>query len=381
MAALLLATCAATGCDRLVQAERDHSYAIARSMPGVDDSSLTIPTRGLGGYPSATTNPLAIRRLLRQGAFARLDSLLDAAADSARRDYHHESVLFGDYLAFGGDTSLAAPLERWARERPQSAPARIARGAYLADMAWRARGTATSRDTPSESIRRMQVLFGQAVSAVDSALAWTPRSGAAYYVLLQTARAHGGLDSSRHYLEKGLEDIPESFGLRRQHMRNLSPRWGGSYAAMRALADESEKAAAGNPRLRSLAGYVLLDSAEVLELSGARPAALAAYDRVIAGGDEAFFFLERGELLERMLRYRDAVPDFDRAIASAPADEAGYLWRGTARQALWTENGRSDSADAIGALADYQRAVLLRPTDGMALDRFLALYLRIGPGQ
>jgi tetratricopeptide (TPR) repeat protein len=374
----LLAMCAGIGCTGTTTVQRDLAYAIARRLPGVNDSSLTIPTKGAFGYPSSTTNPLAIRRLLHAGEFARLDSLFDAVTDSARLNYRNEYYLFDAYDAMSGDASLARPLDHWARVRPTSAAARIAKATFLVDLAWQARGTAWARKTPAASMAQMQRLLAQAVTSIDTALGWMPQSAAAYRVQLEIAKASGDIDASRRYLTKGLEDVPGSFSLRRDHMRALSPRWGGSYDAMRAFADESEASQGmANPRLQALAGYVQLDSAEVLELQGRPGEALSVYGRAIAHGDEESFHLERGQLLVRMRRYRDATIDLDMAVASAPTDGTAYLWRGMARQALGSQVACTNSDGASRALADYQHALVLDPTDSVALDRFAWLYTRI----
>jgi tetratricopeptide (TPR) repeat protein len=342
-------------------------------MPGLDDSTLTIPASGANGYPPWTANPFAIRRLVRRGDFSRLDSLLSAAADSAHRDVRNESYLISAYDAMAGDTSLAAPLERWSREQPTSAPAHLARAVYLGGQAWVARGTAYAPKTSQQSMQRMNDLFKEATSSIDSALAITPQSAVAYLLLLSMAKAAGDSGQSHRYLTKGLEDIPASFVLRRQYLRNLVPRWGGSYDAMRAYADESQAMAETNPRLRALSGFISLDSAEVLELQQEEGKALAAYTRALGYGDELQFHLERGQMLLRAGRARDALPDLDVAVAAWPGSPDAYLWRGMARESLWSRYDRTKRELGLSALADYQRAVVLYPTD-VALDRFARLY-------
>jgi tetratricopeptide (TPR) repeat protein len=363
---LLLALCTAIACGIPSRAQRDHAYADALAMGGIDDSSLTIPIVGDFGYPSTTANPFAFRRLLRQGEFAKLDSLLSAAAESAHSDYHDETYLFGAYHAFEDDTSLGQPLDRWVRERPTSAPAHIARATYLTSLGWNARGARYAKDTPRQAMQRMHALFDAAVSDVDSAAALTPRSAAAYLVRLSVAREAADTAASRRFLMKGLDDIPASFWLRRAHMRNLIPRWGGSYEAMRAFADESEAMADSNPRLRVLRGFIALDYAEVWEIRHHQDEALKNYGSAMAVYDDASFHLERGQMLVRMRRYRDAMPDFDFAVAHAPAWSEPYLWRGVARQSL--------HEDGDDVLADYQHAVLIDPADRHAVDIFAFYY-------
>jgi len=378
IAVSLLVAYGEVGCGWATRTQRDLAYALIREQAAVNDSSLTIPIYGSFGYPSSTTNPFAVRRLVLEGKFARLDSLFDAAADSAHRDYRNEYYLFDGYDAVGGDPTLAQPLDRWVEERPKSAPARIAKASYLTDLAWRTRGTAWAKDTPSQAIREMHRLLALATRNIDTALTLTPRTAAAYRVLLRGVRTEGGIDSSHRYVRLGLEDIPASFSLRRQHIRNLSPRWGGSYAAMRAFVNESETPdAATNPRLRTLVGFILLDSAEVLEGQGDQGDALNVYGRAIALGDEENFYLERGQLLVRMQRYRDALSDLDIAVATGPINETAYLWRGIAREGVWTQTTPRTQGARDGALADYRYAVVLNPTDDFALNRFVLLYARL----
>jgi tetratricopeptide (TPR) repeat protein len=373
LALLLLATSLSLGCSDLVGMARAHAFGVAESMGGVDSTRLMIPVRAPVGYPSWTTNPFAMRALLHHGQFAALDSFFTAAADSAHVDYRNESRLYTGYEAFENDTSLAGPLDRWVQARPASAPARIARAAYLANEAWRARGTAYAKDTPAGAIERMNGLLAQATRDLESAAAMTPRSAAAYRLRLQIGKVKGDPFVTHQYLTQGLADIPASYGMRRQYLRNLIPRWGGTHDAMRAFAQESQALADRNPRLHALLGFVDLDSAEVLEIQGNQSAALALYTTALTYGDEFVFHLERGQLLVRMGRNADALPDLDTAVAMVPTDGTAYVWRGAAREALAASHPEMPRQ----ALADYQRAVLLEPEDTDALDRFAILYGRV----
>ena len=374
IAAILTVTVFALGCDALVRASRDEALADVHRMPALDDTSLTLAWTGTPGYSGKTANPLAFRRLLVRGEFARLDSLLTAAADSARRDVGNESYLFNAYDAMMGDSSLAAPLARWSHEDPTSAPARLARAAWLTGQAWNARGTASARNTSRQAMQRMNDLFAEAKKCVDTALTLTPRSAEAYILLISITKPSVDTALSRSYLMKGLEDIPASFILRRQHLRNLIPRWGGSYEAMRAFVDESQAMAETNPRIRHLGGFISLDSAEVFELEKRPQDALAAFDRALSYGDEPYFHLERGEMLVRAGRARDALPDLDAAVAGAPGTKVDYLWRGYAREILSSATDENRRDLRVSALTDYQHAVLLDSTDDYAVFRFEHLY-------
>jgi tetratricopeptide (TPR) repeat protein len=361
------------GCHDLAGMARAHAYTVARNLGGVDSTSLTIPLIAPLDYPSSITNPLALRAMLRRGDFETLDSLLTDMADSAHVDFHDESRLYAAYDAFMSDSSLAGPLDRWVQSDSSSAPALIARASYLIDEGWRARGTAYSRYTPRSAMQRMNDLFARATADLDSAIALTSRTAAAYRLKIQIAKVTSNFEGARQDLIEGLKDIPASYGLRRQYMRNLVPRWGGSYDGMRAFATWSEKKADINPRLRALAGYIPLDSAEMLEITGQRSQAVAVYASALTYGDEEPFHLERGQCLFRMHDYADALRDLDAAVAMAPTDAKAYLWRGMVRESLM----RSNPSLSAGALSDFQHAVLLDPSDDLALTSFMLLYTRV----
>jgi tetratricopeptide (TPR) repeat protein len=371
-ALLALAGCLSLGCRDVAAMARGHAYTVARNLGGVDTTSLTVPVNAPSDYPASTTNVLAVRAMLRRGEFAALDSLFTAAADSAHLDYRYESRLYVAYSAFENDTSLAGPLDRWVQSEPSSAPAFIARASYRIAQGWRARGTAYARNTSVSAMQRMKGLFAEAIADLDSADALTPRSAAAYRLRIQIAKIDGNPSEAREYLVKGLKDIPASFALRRQYMSDLIPRWGGSYDAMSALAQWSEQMADTNPRLRALSGYIVLDSAEVLELERDQTKALSAFTRALALGDEEQFHLERGRLLVRMRRYAESLQDLDAAVAISPMDPQTYLWRGLARQNLIREHHELQA----GALSDFQHAVLLDPGDDLALTSFMLMYTR-----
>lgn len=371
---ILIVTSACLGCKAIVKAIRDQAYSEAHSMPGLDDTSLTIPRTASDGYPGIAANPFAFRRLVLHHEYATLDSLLTAAAESAHADYHNEPYLFGAYDAMAGDTALAEPLAQWSRERPGSAPAYLARASYLTDQAWSARGTASARNTSRQRMDRMNALFAEAKHCIDTALTLSPRSAEAYLLLMSITKPSGNLPLIREYVAKGLEDIPASFTLRRQYLRDVIPRWGGSYAIMRGFIDESQAMADTNPRLVALKGYLELDYGEVYEIRRQETEALAAYNHAFTYGDEAPFHLKRGEMLLRVGREYDALSDLDSAVAAAPGTAEAYLWRGMAREGIWKHSGRTKQYLALSALSDYQHAVVLDSQNDLATGRFVQLY-------
>src|SRR5437870_4007812 len=78
------------------------------------------------GYPQATTDRIAVRQMLMDGAFNRLEQLLDAYADSVRRDYRVEYRLFDGYAALEAAVPALEPrLDAWVGSHPGSTAARL----------------------------------------------------------------------------------------------------------------------------------------------------------------------------------------------------------------------------------------------------------------
>jgi tetratricopeptide (TPR) repeat protein len=130
-------------------------------------------------------------------------------------------------------------------------------------------------------------------------------------------------------------------------MNALLPRWGGSYAAMEALAAESEKLAATNPRLRVLRGYIPWDHGRSLPDSNLNERHKAFLEALSFGPDWRFF--------ESLGHERAAAHHEDEALqayfnADAQAPQNARLLRELATMLLKVK--RVDDAQAALAAAD-----------------------------
>jgi tetratricopeptide (TPR) repeat protein/S1-C subfamily serine protease len=89
------------------------------------------------------------------------------------------------------------------------------------------------------------------------------------------------------------------------------------------------------------------------------PEALASYDKAIAFNDkDSVLYMWRGDLLYKLKRYPEARDAYSRAITLKPHPFA-YNSRGFAR---------SDLGDKQGAIADYNKAIELKPDDAEAYN-------------
>jgi tetratricopeptide (TPR) repeat protein len=135
----------------------------------------------------------------------------------------------------------------------------------------------------------------------------------------------------------------------------LLPRWGGSYAAMDAFADEAQEYAEENPRLEHLLGYAAWDRADVALYQEKDPVAARGYIRsALIHGDEYDFYDILSEIEMREDHWREALDDVDRALELAPALPDLLVNRAYVLDAL---NRRG------AASADVELVVRLDPTN------------------
>jgi tetratricopeptide (TPR) repeat protein len=317
------------------------------------------------GYPAKTLDRMAVRDLLIDASYDRLDSLLTAYSDSARRDFRFEYRMIDVFDAFAtASPVLETFMDDWISTRPSSANARIVRATYYTAAAWHARGEASSWETSLRQGMAAKRYFGRALADLDSALRRTPCSVMAYKGYMTIAPYVGDTAMSREAMDQALLMQPYSYVVREEHMLNLRPRWGGSYGAMDRLAHDADSLGERNPRLRALHGFADWDQGDVAERHKEPARALELYDHALTFGDLWRFRLERGQLYESLGREDEALADLERALVQRPQHaelldrlastkyELGRLAEGPERDRLFYES-----------YGDESLAVLLDPAE------------------
>jgi tetratricopeptide (TPR) repeat protein len=107
-----------------------------------------------------------------------------------------------------------------------------------------------------------------------------------------------------------------------------TPRWGGSYEQMLALAAAAPIAT--NPKLKVLPGYVDLDLASMARLEKRDEEALAHDERALRNGPYWEFQLDKAKTLVRLERYREALEAVDLSIRQRPQKARAHATRATA---------------------------------------------------
>ncbi|TDK21521.1 hypothetical protein E2F46_14910 [Luteimonas aestuarii] len=211
---------------------------------------------------------------------------------------------------------------RWLELAPRSAFAHMARAAHIHRLARAARGGAYVRDTPRENMRRMSELAAEAIPLYQQAIAIEPRAMPAYAGLIGIAR----IDSRHELLQQAVASAsrqdPACWHVADQRMMSATPRWGGSYEEMLAIAAELSRH---------------LDRRPLLALTIAEP------------------YADRGERLLAAKQYtREAMQLLDIAIRTAPS-QAALVNAGEMAQKLPPEQGGADHWKSMSLLLQRAR--------------------------
>ena len=318
---------------------------------------------GARKLPSDRPDPVALRASLTSGDYDALERTYAAYQDSLRLAPRYERHLSDFASAFWvADEGIGTALDRWVTARPTSSAARVARAGHRIQLGWRARGGAWAAETPSSSLRAMRDEFVRAVADIDVALARDSRSLLAYQLLISAASSQGDTGAARNFLRKSIAILPGTELNRAAFMSALYPRWGGSYDAMRAFADECDSAVASNPRLGALRGFIEYDQARDLIGNKQLDSAWGLLDRALRGGELRAVRELRGNVAEMRGQHLRAVEEYDKALALTP-NSAGLLQSRSSAAMQVVRNSLNPRFIPLlwQAVRDGERAAALEP--------------------
>ena len=301
--------------------ERQTPVATVAPAPAPNDAALPIvgtPDFTADGHPKQHVDRGALRRLLRDQRYTDLEAHFGAFQSKFEADPRYEYWPFEAADAFAtADPEVTAQLNAWVAATPASFAAHLARATHGVRVAWAKRGNKFVKATNADNLVEMRVALDAAVRDADRALALRPRLVAAQRVRLKAQLGRAQMEAA---LAEALAACPTCFLVRVAYVANRTPRWGGSYAEMLAVASAAPVDA--NPRLRLLPGYVDVDQANRLMIDDKPDEALAAIERACALGEHADFLLARAEIHRRRGDLSAARRDLDRAWELHPGDRA-----------------------------------------------------------
>lgn len=320
-------------------------------------------------------------QLLHQEKFEELDARFEAYFKRYRAgeisDHHIEQA----YHAFASaDPGLQSKLDAWIAARPDSAPARTARGVYNTHLGLIGRGIALARNTPKQRFKIMRNYFSTARSDFMAVLELEPQHSIAYGSLILLSMVLSAPETADTLVHAGLEADPRSFVIRRRYLYSLTPWWrrysrsaqdgkslierlrawvqGGEGDdmpdAIRAFVAAIERDSQENPALSPLKGFVDYVQGELLARKRHREQAIEHYENARQFGDYWLYHRDRGMNLYYLDRYEDAVASFTRALEAWPEKPTTLDWRAQAYRRL----GQLDKA-----FDDWETALSLDPSN------------------
>lgn len=295
---------------------------------------------------------LEARRLLLAGEYEKLGRLMDSKQVAAAADVRKEPELTRLVLAFNvSDDATGARLDAWVAADPKGWAPRLARAEHYVSVAFSRRGQKWGRETSGKQQAGFQDYLRKAVADAEAALAANPKSIEAYGLLIRIGMATADQNACLSLADRALAIEPNSARIRFSLIYCLRPRWGGSYSAIEAIAEEARGRVDANPSLAALGGVVPWDQGTLLDEDEAEEA-IELFTEALKSGEYYEFYVDRARELKRRKRHSDALADLANALALRPEEPDALEIRARVFSAL----GRYDNA-----LADVRLIMELDP--------------------
>ncbi len=141
---------------------------------------------------------------------------------------------------------LRANLDRWKSELPGSPTVHVALGTFVLGTAFHARGGKFAAQVPTENWAPFRERVKLARQILESAPPAAKKCPGWYPAMLDVLRADGSASPAEatRVFDAGIAFDPSYHALYWARVETLQPRWGGSFAALRELAERARTAGA-----------------------------------------------------------------------------------------------------------------------------------------
>jgi TPR repeat protein len=177
-------------------------------------------------------------KLLEARDFAGVEKLFQPFLDAyaARKISAEDLALRFD--PFTGMMEMEPELDGWIKAYPKSYAARLARGIYFVEEAWRKRGVKMGNKTSEAQFAGFRRYLQKSHDELTAALALYSRPVDSYRYLIRVDKGMSG-DEARSLLDKALQLDPAALDPRLEYMYSIQPRWGGSVEEMEDFLQET----------------------------------------------------------------------------------------------------------------------------------------------
>jgi len=165
---------------------------------------------------------------------------------------------------FSGMTEMESEFDGWIAASPKSYAARLARGIYFVEEAWRKRGIRMGNLTSDEQTAGFRRYLKKSREELTASLSLYARPVDSYRYLIRVAK---GLDGdARSLLDEALRLDPRAVEARLEYLDTITPRWGGSKEEMTRFLNESKQSQmteAGKTQVAGRYWYALAQQARL----------------------------------------------------------------------------------------------------------------------
>ncbi len=135
-----------------------------------------------------------------------------------------------------------------------------------------------------------------------------------YYYLMRVATTQGRQDESERLQRQALKINPSSYKIRAQHLRSLTPRWGGSLEAMQEYLIKALPAIKKYPHLKLLEGYILNEAGEMQVIANQYNSANDLFSKGLEFGKYHATLFRRGKNNNRRKEYTNSLRDLNSGV-------------------------------------------------------------------
>jgi len=311
-----------------------------------------------------------VRALFKNERFGALSVMMDKYL-AAIKSNPADEFLIRDFLLVFSEPSPDCErlLFKWKGTFPYNYQPYLALAQYYHQRGWENRGSRSFQGTSNEHFQKMEDCFQQAEENIQKALKMKPDLLPAYGMLISIYGVSRPDREKELITARALALFPHSYLIRKEIVSSQTPRWGGSYEQMQAVARDAEPYNRINPNMTKLYGYIFEDQAWYLKRAqqydkavdllrdalafGERaalheqiaeiyyynlkdsPRALEEINEAVRLGLRASCYLLRSKIYYKLEDYANSLGDLETAIRADPFyDETGKWARGAGRDLM-----------------------------------------------
>ncbi|HPB68168.1 MAG TPA: DUF4034 domain-containing protein, partial [Candidatus Omnitrophota bacterium] len=250
-----------------------------------------------------------VRALFKNERFGALSVMMDKYL-AAIKSNPADEFLIRDFLLVFSEPSPDCErlLFKWKGTFPYNYQPYLALAQYYHQRGWENRGSRSFQGTSNEHFQKMEDCFQQAEENIQKALKMKPDLLPAYGMLISIYGVSRPDREKELITARALALFPHSYLIRKEIVSSQTPRWGGSYEQMQAVARDAEPYNRINPNMTKLYGYIFEDQAWYLKRA-------QQYDKAVDLLRDALAFGERAALHEQIAEiYYYNLKDSPRAL-------------------------------------------------------------------